>query len=70
MSEVSCAHRMLCTTWKQAVIHFSLYAVHSQDTTGQERCLAITTAHYRGAVGFILMYDITNEKSFKAVQDW
>lgn len=37
---------------------------------GQERYRTITTAYYRGAMGFILMYDITNEESFQAVQDW
>lgn len=41
-----------------------------QDTAGQERYRTITTAYYRGAMGFILMYDITNEESFGAVQDW
>ncbi|XP_028851526.1 ras-related protein Rab-3C [Denticeps clupeoides] len=40
------------------------------DTAGQERYRTITTAYYRGAMGFILMYDITNEDSFCAVQDW
>ncbi|TNN42713.1 Ras-related protein Rab-3 [Liparis tanakae] len=40
------------------------------DTAGQERYRTITTAYYRGAMGFILMYDITNEDSFTAVQDW
>ncbi|NXF08503.1 RAB3C protein, partial [Smithornis capensis] len=40
------------------------------DTAGQERYRTITTAYYRGAMGFILMYDITNEDSFNAVQDW
>ncbi|XP_033616883.1 ras-related protein Rab-3C isoform X3 [Fukomys damarensis] len=39
------------------------------DTAGQERYRTITTAYYRGAMGFILMYDITNEESFNAVQD-
>ena len=39
-------------------------------TAGQERYRTITTAYYRGAMGFILMYDITNEESFQAVQDW
>ena len=51
----------------------SLSRVHShtfQDTAGQERYRTITTAYYRGAMGFILMYDITNEDSFNAVQDW
>jgi len=41
-----------------------------QDTAGLERYRTITTAYYRGAMGFILMYDITNEDSFNAVQDW
>ncbi|KAL0979292.1 hypothetical protein UPYG_G00183280 [Umbra pygmaea] len=40
------------------------------DTAGQERYRTITTAYYRGAMGFILMYDITNEESFHCVQDW
>lgn len=40
------------------------------DTAGQERYRTITTAYYRDAMGFILMYDITNEESFNAVQDW
>ncbi|XP_034240089.1 ras-related protein Rab-3 isoform X1 [Thrips palmi] len=40
------------------------------DTAGQERYRTITTAYYRGAMGFILMYDITNEESFNSVQDW
>lgn len=40
------------------------------DTAGQERYRTITTAYYRGAMGFILMYDVTNEDSFNSVQDW
>lgn len=40
------------------------------DTAGQERYRTITTAYYRGAMGFILMYDVTNEDSFSSVQDW
>uniref|UniRef100_A0A8D2M3W8 small monomeric GTPase n=1 Tax=Zonotrichia albicollis TaxID=44394 RepID=A0A8D2M3W8_ZONAL len=39
------------------------------DTAGQERYRTITTAYYRGAMGFVLMYDITSEDSFNAVQD-
>uniref|UniRef100_A0A1A9WYJ4 Ras-related protein Rab-3 n=1 Tax=Glossina brevipalpis TaxID=37001 RepID=A0A1A9WYJ4_9MUSC len=42
----------------------------STDTAGQERYRTITTAYYRGAMGFILMYDVTNEDSFNSVQDW
>ncbi|TRY97320.1 hypothetical protein DNTS_020604 [Danionella cerebrum] len=40
------------------------------DTAGQERYRTITTAYYRGATGFLLMFDITNRDSFNAVQDW
>lgn len=50
------------------VTQFCLYLY--QDTAGQERYRTITTAYYRGAMGFILMYDVTNEESFNAVQDW
>ena len=40
------------------------------DTAGQERFRTITTAYYRGAMGFILMYDVTSEESFSSVHDW
>ncbi|XP_019673300.2 ras-related protein Rab-3D isoform X1 [Felis catus] len=40
------------------------------DTAGQERYRTITTAYYRGAMGFLLMYDVANQESFTAVQDW
>uniref|UniRef100_A0A8C0AQI1 Ras-related protein Rab-13 n=1 Tax=Buteo japonicus TaxID=224669 RepID=A0A8C0AQI1_9AVES len=39
------------------------------DTAGQERFKTITTAYYRGA-GIILVYDITDEKSFENIQNW
>jgi small GTP-binding protein len=47
-----------------------IFSRNLKDTAGQERYRTITTAYYRGAMGFILMYDITNEESFNAVQDW
>ncbi len=40
------------------------------DTAGQERYRAITSAHYRRAVGALLVYDLTNEKSFLAAKQW
>ena len=46
------------------------FFLSQQDTAGQERYRTITTAYYRGAMGFILMYDVTNEESFNSVQDW
>eukprot|EP00039_Didymoeca_costata_P017901 m.331293 g.331293 ORF g.331293 m.331293 type:complete len:205 (+) comp16695_c0_seq1:146-760(+) len=40
------------------------------DTAGQERFRTITTAYYRGAMGILLLYDVTNEKSFDNIKTW
>jgi len=40
------------------------------DTSGQERYQAVTTHFFRGAKGALLVYDITNQKSFQAVASW
>jgi small GTP-binding protein len=46
--------------------------VHAQiwDTAGQERYRAITSAYYRGAVGAMLVYDLTSALSFQALERW
>lgn len=41
-----------------------------RDTAGQERFRTITTAYYRGAMGIMLVYDITQEKSFENIKNW
>jgi len=40
------------------------------DTAGQERFRTITTAYYRGAMGILLVYDVTDEKSFGNIRNW
>ncbi|CAM6099443.1 unnamed protein product [Calypogeia fissa] len=40
------------------------------DTAGQERFRTITTAYYRGAMGILLVYDISDSSSFQNVRNW
>uniref|UniRef100_A0A0D6R610 Ras-related protein Rab11D n=1 Tax=Araucaria cunninghamii TaxID=56994 RepID=A0A0D6R610_ARACU len=40
------------------------------DTAGQERYRAVTSAYYRGAVGAMLVYDITKRQTFEHVPRW
>eukprot|EP00764_Aduncisulcus_paluster_P013662 gnl/Carplike_NY0171/727_a1005_2184.p1 GENE.gnl/Carplike_NY0171/727_a1005_2184~~gnl/Carplike_NY0171/727_a1005_2184.p1 ORF type:complete len:212 (-),score=61.96 gnl/Carplike_NY0171/727_a1005_2184:42-677(-) len=40
------------------------------DTAGQERYRAITSAFYRGAMGALLVYDITQHRTFEQIDRW
>lgn len=40
------------------------------DTAGQERFRTITTAYYRGAMGILLVYDVSDIQSFQNVRNW
>ncbi len=40
------------------------------DTAGQERFRTITTTYYRGAMGILLVYDITDEQTFTNIRNW
>jgi len=40
------------------------------DTAGQERFRTITSAYYRGAMGLVIVYDITSKDSFDHVPYW
>lgn len=40
------------------------------DTAGQERYRAITSAYYRGAVGALLVYDMTKRQTFDNLTRW
>ncbi|CAL1615800.1 unnamed protein product [Knipowitschia caucasica] len=48
------------------------FRVHLQlwDTAGQERFRSLTTAFFRDAMGFLLMFDLTNQQSFLNVRNW
>ncbi|CAN1820630.1 Ras-related protein RABA5a [Linum perenne] len=40
------------------------------DTAGQERFRAVTSAYYRGAVGALVVYDISRRQTFESVGRW
>ena len=40
------------------------------DTAGQERFKAITKTYYKGSDGAVLLYDITEKKSFEHINAW
>lgn len=40
------------------------------DTAGQERFRTITTSYFRGAHGIILVYDVTDRRSFENIRNW
>jgi len=45
-------------------------AFPSHVAAGQERYRAITSAYYRGAVGALLVYDISKRLTFENVERW
>ncbi|XP_016072502.1 PREDICTED: putative Ras-related protein Rab-42 [Miniopterus natalensis] len=40
------------------------------DTAGQERFRSITRSFYQNVVGVLLIFDVTNRKSFEHIPDW
>ncbi|XP_034026827.1 ras-related protein Rab-27B-like [Thalassophryne amazonica] len=53
------------TTERNFRVHLQLW-----DTAGQERFRSLTTAFFRDAMGFLLMFDLTNQQSFLNVRKW
>ncbi|XP_047047885.1 ras-related protein RGP1 [Lolium rigidum] len=53
-------------------LHIDNRTVKAQiwDTAGQERYRAVTSAYYRGAVGAMLVYDMTKRQSFDHMARW
>ena len=55
---------------KNFKIENNIVKVQIWDTAGQERYRSITNAYYKGAKGSLLVYDITNPKTFENVDKW
>ena len=45
-------------------------ALQLWDTAGQERFRSVTRSYFRRADGVMLLYDVTNERSFMSVREW
>nr|CAD7394982.1 unnamed protein product [Timema cristinae] len=58
--------------FKQKIINLDGTPIKLQiwDTAGQERFRTLTTAYYRGAMGILLMYDVTSLDSFNHLSYW
>lgn len=46
------------------------YPLQIWDTAGQEKFQSVTTHHYRAADGALLVFDISNERSFQNLGKW
>ncbi|OIW13502.1 hypothetical protein TanjilG_29243 [Lupinus angustifolius] len=55
---------------KTVTINDKVIKAQIWDTAGQERYRAVTSAYYRGALGAMLVYDITKRQSFDHVARW
>jgi small GTP-binding protein len=55
---------------KTLEIHGKSVKAQIWDTRGQERCRAVTSSYYRGAIGVLLIYDITAPLTFSSLPNW
>ncbi|KAI0194056.1 P-loop containing nucleoside triphosphate hydrolase protein [Xylaria flabelliformis] len=55
---------------KKLAVRGKAYRLNIFDTAGQERFRTLSTSYYRGAHGVILVYDISNKKSFASMEKW
>ncbi|KAG8180489.1 hypothetical protein JTE90_007448 [Oedothorax gibbosus] len=59
------SHHAEGNTGRSQRVHLQLW-----DTAGQERFRSLTTAFYRDVMGFVLLFDLTNEQSFLNIRNW
>eukprot|EP01118_Nematostelium_gracile_P011802 TRINITY_DN424_c0_g1_i1.p1 TRINITY_DN424_c0_g1~~TRINITY_DN424_c0_g1_i1.p1 ORF type:complete len:223 (-),score=50.63 TRINITY_DN424_c0_g1_i1:124-792(-) len=55
---------------RQITVQGKVIKAQIWDTAGQEKYRAITSAYYRGAVGALLVYDITRNPTFEHLERW
>ena len=55
---------------KQLEVDGTIVKAQIWDTAGQERFRTITTSYFKGAQGILLVYDVTDRKTFQAIGNW
>ena len=55
---------------KAFLINNEVFKIEIWDTAGQERYKSMTAAYYKGAMGALIVYDVTSESSFESVERW
>ena len=55
---------------KNIEIEQKIFRVQVWDTAGQENFRSITRAYYKNSVCAMIVYDISNEKTFESVKSW
>ena len=58
------------SNWRETMLTFWNFVLFSRDIAGQERFGAMTRVYYKEAVAAIIVFDITNRKTFGAVDVW
>ena len=52
------------------IYNYFILIYHQWDTAGHEKFRAITTSYYRGANAILIVFDLTEQKSFLHVTEW
>ena len=55
---------------KSFMINNDIINIQIWDTAGQERYKSITKAYYKGALGALVVYDISKKETFESVDKW
>ena len=65
-------HKKMSVDYKIRTINVDekVYKLQIWDASGQEQFKNLTSSYYKGADGFIVVYDITDRDSFNAVHTW
>ena len=56
--------------FKELIVNNREIKIQISDTAGQERFRSITSSYYKLAHGILLLFDLSNEKSFNNIELW